>query len=106
MSESRAPAQLALEAINSYEMPEGQELSAVSLSWGLDERRTGREEAEETDKWLSALLDKACRPVFLDVVAAETLEDAQTWLSACSWAHILPHPAQGCAAPTRTCRQY
>ena len=34
----------------------------MSLSWGLDERRTGREEAEETDKWLSALLDKARNP--------------------------------------------
>lgn len=61
MSESSAHAQLALEAINSYKMPEGQELSAVSLSWGLDERKS-RPEMEDTDKWLSALLDKACQP--------------------------------------------
>lgn len=62
VTEVRAHAQMALEAINSYKMPEGQELSAVSLSWGLDEQRTGRAEMELTDKWLSALLEKACQP--------------------------------------------
>ena len=60
---SGAHAQVALEAINSYTMPEGQELSAVSLSWGLDEHKTGRGDMEDTDKWLSALLDKARQPL-------------------------------------------
>ena len=35
-----ARAQMALEAIYNYQMPAGQELSAVSLSWGADERKS------------------------------------------------------------------
>ena len=51
-------AQMALEAIYKYQMPSGQQLSAVSLSWGLDEARTDPREMKETDKWLAALLEK------------------------------------------------
>ena len=53
---------MALEAIYNYKMDAGQELSAVSLSWGLDERRTDPNEMKLTDKWMGALLIRVCRP--------------------------------------------
>ena len=49
---------MALEAIYNYKMPAGQELSAVSLSWGLDEAETDPREMDATDKWMGALLEK------------------------------------------------
>ena len=49
---------MALEAIYNYQMPAGQELSAVSLSWGLDEAETDPDEMDAADKWMGALLEK------------------------------------------------
>ena len=49
---------MALEAIYNYKMPAGQELSAVSLSWGLDEAQTDPREMDAADKWMGALLEK------------------------------------------------
>ena len=43
-------------------MPAGQELSAVSLSWGLDEAQTDPREMEAADKWMGALLEKVWNP--------------------------------------------
>lgn len=58
----RAWGQVALEAVYNYlaKLPPGEELSAVSLSWGKDEARTTRAEADECDKWMKALLEKVC----------------------------------------------
>ena len=49
---------MALEAIYNYEMAPGQILSAVSLSWGLDELETDPREMQATDMWMSKLLEK------------------------------------------------
>lgn len=57
-------AQMALETIYNYKMPAGQELSAVSLSWGLDEAETDPREMVETDEWMHALLEKLCKALF------------------------------------------
>ena len=60
----RASGQVALEAVYNYlpKLPPGEELSAVSLSWGKDEVRTSQEEADACDKWIKALLDKVASP--------------------------------------------
>ncbi len=58
----RAWGQVALEAVYNYleKLPPGEELSAVSLSWGKDEGRTDQAEADECDKWMKRLLEKVC----------------------------------------------
>ena len=50
--------QLALQAVLDYEPPDGGRMSAVSYSWGLDERNTDPNEMEGCDKLMKALLDK------------------------------------------------
>jgi hypothetical protein len=50
--------QLALQAVLDYKPPDGGRVSAVSYSWGLDERNTDRSEMQACDKLMKALLDK------------------------------------------------
>lgn len=54
-------AQLALQAVLDYEPPDGGSVSAVSYSWGLDERNTDRSEMDACDELMKALLDKVRR---------------------------------------------
>ena len=78
--------QMALEAICNYEMPPGQELSAVSLSWGLPEAEMNPREMETTDAWMRALLEKVC-PLLIGPGSDELLNESRHVGCEVSWAY-------------------